>query len=274
MSSPTRSFQSNGNVYSFQITTGIPDALTPDNGNTGFLGTPINLNPTLMKIEGYNASTVAIWMQFWDLTVDPANSLPCTLANGCRREVYLGAVNPNGFLWQYFDKPLKFENLVNGLRVVLSTTQGTYTAPTGTNKSTFYVELEDWEQEPFGILTVGDTTTVNLANIQIWADAAGPKRLVKLEITIGAVASYLQLFATDSPTTGVSIPILQFPFGPFTNKTFVLNFGKDGIVPYSEDAKGVTHNGCTIACSTTSGLYTQSGVMACRASYLPYSHAE
>lgn len=253
----TRTLASNGSVASFQITNSIPDAQ----------GSPINLNPTLMKMEGYFISGAALWLQLWDLNADPANATSSAYseaAGGCRRVVYLGALQSNGFLWQYMDAPLSIKGLTNGLRAVLSTTADTYTAANGTTqKSTFFIELEDWEIEKQGLTAVGDTTT-SVPNLTVWADAAGnTKKLQRLEVIGPAAVSYLQLFA-KAPSVNDK-PFQQFPvLGVSENR--VERFGFDGASPFSI-VSGVQYVGCYAAISLTSGSYDGATTMKCRGYY-------
>lgn len=266
----TRTLASAGPVISYQITNSLPDAQ----------GSPVNLNPTLEKIEGYFTGAVALWLQFWDLNVDPAggaSSAYSEAAGGCRRVLYLGAVQPNGFLWQYMDSSLTFKNLTNGLRACLSTTQATYTAP-GASSSTFFVDLEDWELEPQGLIAVGDTVTpVNL--LQLWTELNGPNRLVRVEITgLGGVTNvYAQLFTNNNIVANTSVPILQLPgvVIPVNPGFKVFNFGRNGIVPFDKNAgapvnRGNVRYGCTIALSLTSMLYDGAVSAAIRAYYKAY----
>lgn len=273
MASITRTLGGTG--ISVQICNSVPDAAQ------SFL----NLNPTLMKLEGYFISDVPVWLQLWDLNVDPAGGTSTaysTAAGKCRRVLFLGSTQPNGFLWQYMEDPLIFLNLTNGLRACLSTTPLTYTAPNGTTEKLdeLYAELEDWELEQVGMSVAGDTTS-SVATLQAWASASGPQRLMRLDVynNGNAAAMFVQLFAKDTPSVN-DVPIVQIP-GSIPNNTWkTFWFGRDGVPVASQGSNGilnagvpiigdngVQYNGCTIASSLTTNLYDGAAVMLCRAYY-------
>lgn len=274
MATPTRSLALAGPAISFQIVNIQPDTQ----------GSPQVVSPTLEKLEGYFISDVAVWLQLWDLATDPTANLAATPANGCRRVLYLGALQPNGFLWQYMDCPLLIPYLVNGLRACLSTSPTNYVAPNGTTEKldNLYVELEDWELESVGLSQVGDLTTA-VSTLQVWSEAGGgspQNRLVKVDIHPIAGPIYLQLFATDVVNVG-DIPIYQYP-QPVNGASITVFFGKDGRPVFSHGANGTktgsvlnddntAHNGCTLAASATSYAYDGTKTMNCRAWYNTHS---
>lgn len=249
----TRTVKSAGNVISFQITNSIPDTQ----------GSPINLNPYLEKVEGYCAAAANSWLQYYDLNADPAPG-----ATNFLREAEVFATD--GFLWQYSTDNLWFPGLVNGLRVCLSTTQGLYTAPTGTDKCSFFISLSEWTINPLGLTAIGDITT-DVDILQVWADAsvtARTARIYRLEVAElgGVAAQFIGLFTQDNPALN-AIPYTQLPLSVAANGHKVYDFGSLGLELQSRDTAGVLHNGLTITASTTTGVFDQLGTVAIRAYY-------
>lgn len=154
-----------------------------------------------------------------------------------------------------------------GLYVCLSTTAATKTLATGGSDKCdiLNIELTDPEQ-PTGTSTAGDLTTA-CKGLLVWADgsphatpnsAKGPHRLLRVEVdNSGGAASYLMLFAGDSPANGDK-PIDQFKLAAATNYLggSAFTFGKIGRDVFSQDSSGVNHDGCTLKVSSTAGTLT------------------
>lgn len=101
--------------------------------------------------------------------------------------------------------------------------------------------------------SIGDYTT-SLKQLQVWAESAGPKKLMELHVTNTSTAFYAQLFATDSPAEG-AVPIYSWLVESNTSK--VISFGMNaGTTPYRQDADGTAHQGCTIILSSTQNTKT------------------
>lgn len=146
-----------------------------------------------------------------------------------------------------------------GLFIGLSTTAATYTAAVGGSDKLdiLNVELVDAEV-PSGTSNAGDLTT-NRQSLQVWAEAAGPKRLLRVEVdNTGGAAHYLMLFAKDAPANGDK-PIDQFTIPANANLTgaSAFGFGVNGRDVYSVDSNG-EHKGCTLVLSDTAGTLTTS----------------
>jgi len=151
-------------------------------------------------------------------------------------------------------------DLEKGCFIGLSSTELTYTAQ-ATNISGVMVEL-DRPDVPTGTSTVGDLTT-NVQELEIWNDAAGPKKLITLEVdgdTGNCAAAFGMFFGQDSPAEG-SKPIFQIPLAANTaylrSAGNAFQFGKDGRDMTSFAANSFTpRNGCTFVISTTTGVLT------------------
>lgn len=221
-------------------------------------GVPENGSPTLEKLEGYVATGNPLFLQFYD-----AVSLPGNGATNFLREVMLQPTD--GFLWQYMDEPLWFPNLQNGLILCLSTTQGSLT--TG-GTSTFYVELEEWEQINLPGLTVSGDLVSSETIQQVWTEAGGPQAIVKIEIvTITGTPCYVQIFTTDTVGIGF-VPNFQLPLQGTTGTKYY-RFGPAGWVPHSQDKSGKQRVGCSVALSGTSMVYDGTINGCIRVTFIP-----
>lgn len=146
-------------------------------------------------------------------------------------------------------------NLPLGCYICLSTTSATKTLSADLC-DVLSVELTDPET-PTGTTAAGDLTT-SVTGLQVWADAAGPKRLIALEVNGAGLSTvcYLQLFAKDSPANG-DVPVHEIKIAATANLTGAngLRFGANGRDMFSIDANGA-HDGCTVKISTTPGVLT------------------
>lgn len=220
---------------------------------------PGNMQPNLEKIEGYYSGATQAWLQFHDSLGAPVNTTVPLY------EISLGVIAPNGYFWQYANDMLRVYNggvsaagpfLTSGLILCLSSTSGTLTLMTGTNKSTFFVSVEETDNPSLdGATIVGDRTTA-VKNRVIWADGAS-HNLQAINISSANVAAtYLQLFTTGAPTA-LQVPQYQWQV-PASAALFDLNFG-DGLIPDTQDnstTPATIHNGCYLAGSSTSGTFT------------------
>lgn len=191
----------------------------------------------LLKLEAtLNASaTAGLFLQLHDSNTTPADGqapLKCWPAAEC------------GF------KEFEMGELVfsSGLYLCLSTTAATKTLATGGSDliDILNVELIDPEA-PTGTSIAGDRTTT-VAALTVWADGAGPKKLMAIEFW---GTGYLMLFA-KSPSNG-DIPLATFT--PAIGWNY-WNFGANGRDVFSQDADGTNRNGCYLAASNTADTFT------------------
>lgn len=144
--------------------------------------------------------------------------------------------------------------LENGLYICISTTEATKTLASGADDfSTLMVELREAES-PAGTSYAGDLTTADEV-LQVWADAAGPKRLFEIITTnsYGGVG-YLQIHAANTPSDESLVEEFEIADG----ETKRLTFGKSGR-EVSKKVSNAIANGCTLAYSSTAGSYTDIG---------------
>lgn len=144
-------------------------------------------------------------------------------------------------------------NLLNGLYLCMSTTEATKTLGTSNNKFAM-LQAELAEDDPLaaatGVDIAGDPTTYGT----IWADASGPKRLIRIHAANGDNNPvYLLLFA-HQPTGGADIPVAALPLT--NNETKDFRFGVAGRVMRSMTEGGVVRDGCYVQASTTAGYLT------------------
>lgn len=153
-------------------------------------------------------------------------------------------------------------SLAKGLYVALSTTAATLTLAEGLNDlmDILLVELTIAEA-PSGTTVAGSLTGPAVADLQVWAEAAGPKRLMRIEAdnTLGD-DRYLMLFAKDAPTDG-DAPIMQWALDAGAVRTVANGnacvFGINGLDVYSQDLSGTRRVGCTLKLSSTTQTLTE-----------------
>lgn len=142
--------------------------------------------------------------------------------------------------------------LTNGLYICFSTTEATLTLGTGNNKfATLAVEVE--RPDPLAAVTAVEDSGAGV-QLEVWSEADGPKRLVRVKVTnLAAAERWLMLFAEDSPADG-SRPLRQWYVAG--SGSLDLRFG-DGLRFQDNDGSaGGTRRGCTLALSTTENTLT------------------
>jgi hypothetical protein len=153
-------------------------------------------------------------------------------------DLYQGAA----FAWSFPDGL----NFSNGLVFAVSTTEETLTI--STDKIELFVDAES-PVDDTGWSAAGDYTT-GQPSVQVWADASGPKRLMRVELTYlsgGGGAVWLFIYAGDaSPAASLAVPSLPLQNAGASNEFF---FG-DGLVP-SIHSGATVYDGCTLALSDT-----------------------
>lgn len=162
-------------------------------------------------------------------------------------------------VWQIFGSAPFGEGFIEdditcseGATFVVSTTANTYTASAETVD--IFVS-GDGALNDSGTSVAGDYTTPDEV-LQVWADASGPKKLVRLEVS-DAVAStggvFVQIHAGDTPATDKIVASF-----PLADAGTLDKFFGDGLSPLREVSQ-VIYDGCTIAISQTQETYTALG---------------
>lgn len=151
-----------------------------------------------------------------------------------------------------------------GLVLAMSSTPDSLTATAGAAFD-ITADVEEWELPAQDTTDVGDLVT-NVTTRAAWNDAAGPKRLVRIQAKNTAAGTrYLQLFAQDAPAGG-QIPITEWTIA--TGAYIDIQFGRDGRSVYSSTTAFAERDGCTLAWSTTPETLTAAaGAGAIKATY-------
>lgn len=194
---------------------------------------------TLTKVSGnFKGTTADRWLHIFD-----AKALPADTAVPVRSyPLFQNAP----FSWTTDDEELA---LVNGCVVAVSTTEETLTI--STDECDWYIDGYSHIDDT-GWTTVGDYTTGD-AELQVWADSAGPKKLVRLEVTNLASTDelYLMIFAKDSPAAA-NVPFLTKTIPADGSVDF---FFGDGISPLQLPTVNSINDGCTVGISNNDSVY-------------------
>lgn len=194
-----------------------------------------NYGMSVVRIQGvFDGSGADHYLQLYDAKVLPANGDQSAIKK------YEEVLSAGSRVFTEFTD-LKF---ANGCVLAISSTSGNLTVATGTNTFTGLVEGYS-EINDTGWSVAGDYTTAEDIQ-QVWADSAGPKRLVRLEFTtLTDAGADRQAVVRARDTSGATLQVMQLP--QQTSKDF---FFGDGFSPI-EQAGGVDYDGCTVAV----GLY-------------------
>lgn len=147
------------------------------------------------------------------------------------------------------DDQLQFEN---GCVMALSSVQGAYTALVST-MDLFVTGTSPYDDTDWTI--AGDYNSAAVP-LQVWADADGPKKLVRVEVSdlAGAVGPfYAQIHASDTPATDKIVDSFLVEL----EGTIDLFFGDGRAIGFTEE--GTTYDGCTIAISSDQDTYVAFG---------------
>lgn len=193
------------------------------------------------RIQGYFNGAADRWLQLHDAKVLPANgAVPL-------RVWPLYATAP-------FDQNFQNDGVTfaNGCVFAVSSTQATLTASADTMD--VYVNGEQ-AQDVSDVSIAGDYSTDDEV-LQVWADSAGPKKLVRLEASDEGIDSggvYVQIHAADTPATDKIVASFLLTNGGTIDKSF-----GDGLVPFRKDG-ATRYDGCTIAVSLVQNAYDPAG---------------
>lgn len=198
------------------------------------------------KIEGYFRGETDSWLQVHDAVSAPADTA-VPLKSWPVQAAY------------EFHKAFEMAELrlTKGLYVCISTTQATKTL--SAEKMDLHVELAQPEA-PAGTSSAGDLTTA-VTELQVWAESAGPKRLIALEVdgTNVVATHYVQIHSKDTVDAG-AVPVAQFELEAGAVKTGLdaWRFGNDGreVGQRDETTPTTWRKGCTVKLSKTAGSYT------------------
>lgn len=199
-------------------------------------------------------------------------------------QLHLGGSNPGatplrnwqvlggntGFTFDFDSTGLTVANLPGwtnpstGLKLVLSSTEPTWTSPGVTGE--LNVDIEEYELELQGTTTNSGNTAGGIYTI-LAASPASPTGLVKLDVidTSGAT-SYIQLFAA-LPVAGVSVPLLQLTPALAANAEVIYKFGDVPKAIAQQSSSGAISSGLYVGLSHTANLFDGNGAGSVTASY-------
>lgn len=188
----------------------------------------------VVQVFGNNNHTVDNYIQFHEKPL-------AGLANGdvpAAASIFAPASAP--FDWKP-NGTLTFSELT----IAISSTNVNYTALTNTGVDATVVVETDF---PVGDDTtvIGDLTT-SVDHLQVWTQATGPKRLLRVDIKNNAGATmYGFVYANDA--VGENEAATNYSSGPLkvlAGETKSFFFGRDGLSPQAL-VGGVLHQGCTV----------------------------
>lgn len=189
------------------------------------------------SIKGYNATAGDLFIQLHASPVVLAGAVP----------IIAGMEAPTGQWFDWFDE--KGWSL-GDCSIAISTTQDTYTAPAAGVNMTIIISTSTPACDDDGTAlttVVGDLTTL-VASREIWAQASGPKHLVRLDIfNDSGDVIYPFISAVDAPATINSAQTgLAVIANGATNAYF---FGRAGLSPVERVTSAGAHinrQGCTV----------------------------
>jgi hypothetical protein len=185
----------------------------------------------VLKIWGFNNNDEA------DRYIMLFNKPAAAIANGdvpAVKALWCGA--EAAFMW-----PVEVD--LSELSIAISSTEESYTAVTNTGLD-LTAQIET--QCPVTSVTTlsGDLTT-GVADRQIWADASGPKRLLRLDVKNNAGGTaWARIFAKDSPV--ITNLTCYGPFKVLDTETKSFFFGVSGVTPIEHVPSATIRDGCTV----------------------------
>ncbi len=218
----------------------------------GFAG--LSTAVTLRTLRCNNAGAADRYLQAFSGTAIPSDtSVP----------LFAPLLLPNGYISE--------DNFIDGRQIaapglvlVVSSTRATLTKDAAATVD-ITAEVDEYElPAPSGDSVAGDYTTA-VKKLQVWAEASGPKTLIKIEAANTSVATvYLQMFAKEPAINGET-PENEWSLAAGEYK--VISFGNyAGTYPRRRIAASApVHEGCELTFSSTSGSRT---IVAANAGYL------
>lgn len=204
----------------------------------------------LTHLHGTNNNGAVVYIQLFQAPTALAGDVPSFKSLLC----------PAGQNF-FFDWP-PTSTILSELFIALSSTETSYTAVgAGAGLDMTVTFNSDFPVGTDTTLT-GDLTT-GVASKQVWAQASGPKRLMRLDIKNNAGANtYPYISAVDSPAAKNSAMRNLAVIANGATKTYT--FGKAGYSPFESVQTSVTTNrqGCTVVLSASGDIGTTTLVAA------------
>jgi len=188
---------------------------------------PIKVN----HVYGYNNQTTDLFVQFHESpTLANVSEIPAVKA--------IWAPAKAAFDWSWPEK-LPLKELIIGV----STVEASFTQAAAASALDMTIIAET--DFPVGANTsvVGDQSS-GVKTLQVWSEATGPKRLLRLDIKVPGAAPYARVYASDA----VRIPALNInqPLKLTPSTATTLFFGKGGLSPIVKESDGTIRQGCSV----------------------------
>ena len=189
----------------------------------------------VIQIVGFNPQGTSRYIQLHQAPAIAASDVPAVK----------GMEVPPG---TWFDWSFPHGLSLAELTVAISTTQANYTAPAASGGINCSLWTDSDHYVGSGNTISGDLTT-GVSSREVWADSAGPKKLLRLDVkNNNAATRYAWIVPEDAATAIGFTPATYVHVGPFsiaTTATISKFFGKDGLSPYQHLA-GTVKDGCSI----------------------------
>lgn len=128
------------------------------------------------------------------------------------------------------------------LFLALSTTEANYTAVAAAGGLDMTVVVSGGFLCDGTEVVVGDTTSI-IDNLQLWAEAAGPKKLLRLDVTeLLGLAQFIAVEPTDADANVPWDKLTPLAVGATVN----CNYGTSGLDVFSKSVNQTLRKGCTI----------------------------
>ena len=210
----------------------------------------------VMRVHGFNNQGADSYIQLHQKIPDSI-AAPLATGNVPTFKSLLAQAN-NGFMYSFLPDGVLLSQLVYGI----SSTEASFTAVGAAAAVDCTLDVDSLYLTSGGETITGDLTT-GVDSIAPWTDSVAnvANRLLRVDYQNHDGAVRYLLLSTDGGTTNVPIISNQVDSGG----TLALEFGRQGLQCFSQDAAYAGHYGCKILQSTT---VSASGVTSSAASYI------
>lgn len=161
----------------------------------------------------------------------------------------------NGFMYNFGPQGIELSELL----IALSTTEVNYTAVSAAGGLDLTIDFDSQSACDGTEVVVGDLTT-GQNTLQVWAESAGPKRLLRVDVKDNQNTNQLVgiVYAVDTVAV-TSLPTAFFSCNKNTTTTVYFGDANCGFSPDQQDANYTQHRGCTINISALTSGYWAAG---------------
>lgn len=184
----------------------------------------------VLQIFGFNNQSTDRYVQFHQALTVAASDVPSVKALYCPAGT--------GFSW-----PFPHGLALSDLCIAVSTTETSYTAPSAGGGLDFTIVVESAYLATSATTVAGDLTT-GVTNLAVWAEASGPKRLLRLDVLNSTGSTkYARIYAVDSDATGDTTAKV---IGPLTDGVVKTAFFGAGYSPIRYDGGSTIRQACKV----------------------------